>query len=201
VVAQTFNPSTPEGEAGGSQSSRSALSTEWFLDSQGYTEKLDLRAWGLGGGGGKTKLNSLLSPPAGLRTASPRNDSGMGSSLSFFSPSFQRKNISKIYSLSCRGPSSLLGLPEEESVLSVRTCTLIHKPSLFIPSHTNFICPVCCIGGKVQTLDFVWNIWCFNQKKKKIASWLFSISFHAGFVLFCFCRDWEGNLNFRQIAC
>ena len=39
VVVHTFNPSTWEVEAGGFLSLRTAWSTKWFQDSQGYTEK------------------------------------------------------------------------------------------------------------------------------------------------------------------
>jgi hypothetical protein len=39
VVAQAFNPSTREAEAGGFLSLRPAWSTKWVQDSQGYTEK------------------------------------------------------------------------------------------------------------------------------------------------------------------
>ena len=39
VVAHAFNPSTWEAEADGFLSLRSAWSTEWVQDSQGYTEK------------------------------------------------------------------------------------------------------------------------------------------------------------------
>ena len=42
VVAHTFNPSTREAEAGRFLSSRPAWSTDWFQDSQGYTEKLSI---------------------------------------------------------------------------------------------------------------------------------------------------------------
>jgi hypothetical protein len=38
-VAHTFNPSTREAEAGGFLNSRPAWSTEWYQDSQSYTEK------------------------------------------------------------------------------------------------------------------------------------------------------------------
>ena len=39
MVVRAFNLSTWEAEAGGFLSSRPAWSTEWFQDSQGYTEK------------------------------------------------------------------------------------------------------------------------------------------------------------------
>lgn len=103
-----------------------------FLNHQSCIEKT--WSWKKGGkerrkGGKSYSLQSSL-PPTQDGFCQDDSGKGTGSFLTFFSPSSQRKNISKIYSLGCQGPNSILGLPEGDSMFPL--CSILpHSPRAF----------------------------------------------------------------------